>query len=145
MAGEGLPVQVAARVLTVSKSRYLRFRSRGPSARQVRYALLTDVIRELHQPSCGTFGYRRVLALGRGLVIAHGIVELLMARAGLAGSIERPRWEETRPDLITRTWWIASSTAMEPTRLDRWSRRPATDCPVVPVRSRHSDGGSATT
>jgi len=105
MAGEGLPVQVATRVLEVSESGYYEFRSCGPSAREVRHALLTDVIREVHQASRGTYGYRRVhaeLTLGRGLVIAHGTVELLMARAGLAGVTGRPRWKGSRPDLIAK-------------------------------------------
>lgn len=105
IAGEGLPVQIATRVLAVSESGYYEFRSRGPSVRAVRYALLTDVIREVHQASRGTYGYRRVhaeLTLGRGLVIAHGTVELLMARAGLAGVTGRPRWKGTRPDLIAK-------------------------------------------
>jgi transposase InsO family protein len=105
MADEGLPVQVATRVLEVSESGYYAFCSRGPSAREVRHALLTDVIREVRQASRGTYGYRRVhaeLTLGRGLVIAHGTVELLMARAGLAGVTGRPRWKGTRPDLIAK-------------------------------------------
>jgi helix-turn-helix protein len=68
----------------------------------VRHALLTDLIREVHAVSRGTYGYRRVhaeLTLGRGLVIAHGTVELLMARAGLAGVTGRPRWR-----VPARTW-----------------------------------------
>lgn len=105
MAGEGLPVQVATRVLAVSESGYYASRTRGPSVREVRHALLTDLIREVHLASRGTYGYRRVhaeLTLGRGLVIAHGTVELLMARAGLAGVTGRPRWKGTRPDLIAK-------------------------------------------
>jgi putative transposase len=105
MAGEGHPVQVATRVLAVSESGYYEFRSRGPSVRAVRHALLTDVIREVHQASRGTYGYRRVhaeLTLGRGLLVAHGTVELLMARAGLAGVTGRPRWKGSRPDLIAK-------------------------------------------
>jgi transposase InsO family protein len=105
MAEEGMPVQVATRILGVSESGYYDFRRRGPSPRQVRHALLTDLIREVHAASRGTYGYRRVhaeLTLGRGLVIAHGTVELLMARAGLAGVTGRPRWKGTRPDLIAK-------------------------------------------
>jgi transposase InsO family protein len=89
----------------VSESGYYESRSRGPSAREVRHALLTDVIREVHQTSRGTYGYRRVhaeLTLGHGLVIAHGTVELLMARAGLAGVTGQPRWKGSRPDLIAK-------------------------------------------
>jgi putative transposase len=88
MAGEGLSVQLAARVLDVSASGYCEWRSRAPSARSIRHALLTDAIREAHTLSRGTYGFRRVhaeLTLGRGLVVAHGTVELLMQRAGLEG------------------------------------------------------------
>lgn len=75
MAGEGLPVQMATRILGVSESGYYEYRGRGPSARDVRHALLTDVIREVHVASRGTYGARRVhaeLTLGRGLVVSHG-------------------------------------------------------------------------
>ncbi len=51
MAGEGLPVQVATRVLAVSESGYYEYRGRGPSTREIRHALLTDVIREVHVAS----------------------------------------------------------------------------------------------
>lgn len=71
----------------------------------MRHALLTDLIHEVHAASRGTYGYRRVhaeLTLGRGLVVAHGTVELLMARAGLAGVTGRPHWKGSRPDLIAK-------------------------------------------
>lgn len=105
MAGEGLPVQLAARVLGVSESGYYECRGRGPSAREVRHALLTDVIREVHLASRGTYGARRVhaeLTLGRGLVVSHGTVELLMHRADIQGVTGRPRWRRGRPDLLAR-------------------------------------------
>ncbi len=103
MAGEGLPVQLAARVLDVSASGYYEWKSRAPSARSIRHALLTDAIREVHTLSRGTYGFRRVhaeLTLGRGLVVAHGTVELLMQRAGLKGVTGRPKWVRARPDVI---------------------------------------------
>ena len=62
MAGEGLPVQMATRVLGVSESGFYEYRGRGPSAREVRHALLIDVIREVHVASRGTYGARRVHA-----------------------------------------------------------------------------------
>ena len=40
MAGEGLPVQAATRVLNVTDSDYDAWRGRGPSARAVRHAVL---------------------------------------------------------------------------------------------------------
>jgi transposase InsO family protein len=65
---------------------------------------LTDQIQQVHALSNGTYGARRVhaeLTLGRGLVIGHGTVELLMARAGLRGVTGRPRWRRPRPDLLS--------------------------------------------
>jgi transposase InsO family protein len=42
------------------------------------------------------------LTLGRGLVVSHGTVELLMHRANIPGLTGRPRWRRTRPDLIAK-------------------------------------------
>jgi hypothetical protein len=49
MAAEGIPVEVACRVLDVSTSGYYAFRSRPPSARSIRHAWLTDLIVKVHQ------------------------------------------------------------------------------------------------
>jgi putative transposase len=103
MAGEGLPVQAATRVLNVTDSGYYAWRGRGPSARAVRHALVTETIRQVHRASRGTYGYRRVhaeLTMGRGLIVGHGTVELLMARAGLKGATGAPKWRRARPDLL---------------------------------------------
>jgi transposase InsO family protein len=103
MAGDGLPVQAATRVLAVTDSGYYAWRGRGPSARAVRHALVTETIRQVHLASRGTYGYRRVhaeLTLGRGIVVGHGTVELLMARAGLKGVTGAPKWRRARPDLL---------------------------------------------
>ncbi len=54
MAAEGLPVQVACRLLSVAQSGYYAWRSRPPSARAVRHAWLTDQIRAVHNASRGT-------------------------------------------------------------------------------------------
>ena len=62
MAGEGRPVQAATRVLNVTDSRYYAWRACGPSARAVRHALVTETIRQVHQASRGTHGYRRLHA-----------------------------------------------------------------------------------
>jgi hypothetical protein len=48
MVAEGLPAQLACRVLDVSESGFYAFRSRPPSERAIRHAWLTDLIREVH-------------------------------------------------------------------------------------------------
>jgi putative transposase len=103
MAAEGIPVQVACRVLDVSTSGYYNWRSRSPSARAIRHAWLTDLIVEVHRAARGAYGARRVhaeLRLGRGIVVGHGAIELLMRRAGLAGVTGRPKWRHAKPDQV---------------------------------------------
>ena len=103
MAGEGLPVEVACRVLAVSVSGYYAWRSRPPSARTIRHAWLSDVIREVHLASRGIYGSRRIhaeLVLGRQIAVSHGQVELLMRRAAIRGIGGRPKWRRTKPDTI---------------------------------------------
>lgn len=55
-------MHMATRILGVSESGYHEHRGRGPSARDVRHTLLTDLIREVHIASRGTYGARRVHA-----------------------------------------------------------------------------------
>ncbi len=88
IASEGLPVEVACRVLDVSSAGYYAWRFRPPSPRAVRHAWLTDVIRQVHAASYGSYGAKRVyaeLVLGRGIQVGHNAVAMLMQRAGIAG------------------------------------------------------------
>jgi hypothetical protein len=65
----------------------------APSERSSRHAWLTDVIRQVHLDSRGTYGSRRVhaeLTLGHGLVVGYEQVTLLMRRAGIQGLSGRP-------------------------------------------------------
>ena len=65
--------------------------------------MLTDLIREVHAESNGTYGIQRVhaeLTLGRGVQVGHNQVELLMRRAGLKGLTGRRKWKRIRPDVI---------------------------------------------
>ncbi len=147
MAGEGLPVQLASRILRVSESGYYHWRDRPASARSLRHAWLTEIITAVHSASRGVYGARRVhaeLTLGRGITVSHGAVELLMQRAGLKGlpgnRRRRPRPETpTAADLVKREFarhardrlWVTDITE-HPTRegkvhcavvLDTYSRR----------------------
>ena len=94
MAGEGLPVEFACRVLGVSCAGFYAWRFRPPSARAVRHAWLTDVIREVHAASYGSYGAKRVhaeLVLGRRIKVGHNAVAMLMQRAGIAGRTGSPK------------------------------------------------------
>ncbi len=147
IAGEGLPVEVACRVLGVSCAGFYAWRFRPPSARAVRHAWLTDLIREVHATSYGAYGAVRVhaeLVLGRGIVVGHNAVAMLISRAGIAGRTGAPKRRgmpgvATAEDLVDRVFvregpnqlWVTDITE-HPTRegkvycavvLDAFSRR----------------------
>jgi putative transposase len=76
----------------------------------VRHAWLTDVIREVHAASYGSYGAKRVhaeLVLGRGIQVGHNAVAMLMHRAGIAGRTGAPKRRgmpgiATADDLVDR-------------------------------------------
>ena len=131
IASEGLPVEVACRVLAVSCAGFYAWRFRPPSARAVRHAWLTDVIREVHAASYGSYGANRVhaeLVLGRGIRVGHNAVAMLMQRAGIAGRMGSRKWRgmpgfATAEDLVDRIFhrerpnqlWVTDITE-HPTR-----------------------------
>jgi putative transposase len=147
MVAEGLPAQLACRVLDVSESGYYSWRSRPPSPRTIRHQLLTELIRQIHTEVRGVYGYRRVhaeLTLGHGLSVGAEAVWLLMRNAGLQGLSGRPKYrripnQPTAGDLVDRNFarsepdrlWVTDITE-HPTRegkvycavvLDVFSRR----------------------
>ena len=147
IASEGLPVEVACRVLGVSCAGYYAWRFRPPSARAVRHAWLTDLICEVHAASYGTYGAKRVhaeLVLGRSIRVGHNAVTMLMQRAGIQGRTGSPKRRDlpgtpTAEDLVDRIFvrerpnqlWVTDITE-HPTRegkvycavvLDAYSRR----------------------
>ena len=120
---------------------------RPPSARAVRHAWLTDLIREVHVASYGAYGAKRVhaeLILGRGITVGHNAVAMLMHRAGIQGRTGSPKRRgipgaPTANDLVDRVFvregpnqlWVTDITE-HPTRegkvycavvLDAFSRR----------------------
>jgi hypothetical protein len=141
MAGEGLPVEVACRVLCVSCAGFYAWRFRPPSARAVRHAWLTDVIREVHATSYGNYGAKRVhaeLILGRGILVGHNAVAMLMQRAAIVGrSGARKRYgipgAACAEDLVDRVF-----IRERPNQL--W----VTDITEHPTRARSSSGGGST-
>ncbi len=103
IAAEGLPVEVACRVLGVSVSGYYEWLNRAPSARGLRHAWLTEFIVRAHSESRGIYGVWRVhaeLTLGLGISVGRQAVELLMRRAGLQGLSGRPRYRRV-PNVAT--------------------------------------------
>jgi putative transposase len=88
MTSEGSPAQTACRVLGVSESGFYGWKDRPPSTRAIRHVWLTDMIRQVHVASRGTYGANRVhaeLTMGYGITVGHNAVAMLMQRAGLAG------------------------------------------------------------
>ena len=72
MVAEGLPAQLACRVLEVSESGFYAWRIRAPSLRALRHAWLTEMISRIHVDFRGVYGYRRVhaeLTLGHGITV----------------------------------------------------------------------------
>jgi putative transposase len=99
-------------VLDVTESGFYAWRRRPPSERAIRHAWLSDVITKIHVDSRGTYGARRVhaeLTIGKGIVVGHNAVEMLMRRAGLQGLPNRRRFRSkvqvaTATDLVERAF-----------------------------------------
>ncbi len=103
IAAEGLPIEVACRVLDVSVSGYYEWLNRAPSARALRHPWLTELIIQAHSESRGIYGVRRVhaeLTLGLGISVGRQAVELLIRRASLQGLSVRPRYRRV-PNVAT--------------------------------------------
>jgi putative transposase len=133
--------------LRAARLRIRALRCRPLSARAVRHAWLTDLIREVHAASYGSYGANRVhaeLVLSRGIQVGHNAVAMLMRRAGIAGRNGARKWRgvpglATDEDLVDRMFrrerpnqlWLTDITE-HPTRegklycavvLDAFSRR----------------------
>ena len=111
MAAEGLSVKIACRVLDVTRAGFYAWKKRPLSPRAIRNVWLTDVITEIHVASRSTYGALRVhaeLRLGRGIIVGHNQVGVLMRNAGLVGLPLRRRYpkraglDTTAADLVNR-------------------------------------------
>lgn len=142
-----MPVDVACRVLGVSRQGYYRYKRRPLSATQMRRQWLTGLIREIHVASRGTYGYRRIhaeLTMAMDVQVSSRLVSVLMTQAGIYGlpgpaRVKRLKGVATSEDLVNRKFhrlrpnelWVTDITE-HPTRegkvycaavLDAYSRR----------------------
>ena len=142
-------IATLCRVLAVSPSGYYAWRSRRPSGRARRDAVLEAEIRRIHQQSRGTYGAPRIheeLA-ERGTGVGRKRVARLMREAGLRGvcrrryrvTTQRAPGHRAAPDLVQRAFtasgpnqlWVADITYIATACgflylavvLDVWSRR----------------------
>ena len=104
MASEGLAVKTACLLLDVTRAGFYAWKNRPLSPRAIRQAMLTDLIRDIHATSRGTYGAPRVhaeLRIGRELVVGHNLVAVLMRRAGLVGLPLRRRFRRSTDRTVT--------------------------------------------
>jgi putative transposase len=81
-------------------------RNRGMS--EVRRVLLTDIVKEIHAASRGTYGTRRIraaLAYERGLAVNRKLVRRIMAQAGLEGLPGRKKGRRNLAQVATQGTW----------------------------------------
>lgn len=92
LIGQGIDVRRACLTLGVSSAGYYAWKRRPVAPRTLRHIWLSGEIAEVHKASGGTYGSLRVTAElrhGRGIIVGHNAVEMLMRRAGLRGLPQR--------------------------------------------------------
>ncbi len=67
------------------------WRANPPSPRAIRRAWLTDVIGEIHAPSRGTYGHRRIRADAYGQVVNRKLIQSVMRELEISGLPTRRR------------------------------------------------------
>ena len=101
------------KVLGVSRAGFYAWERRAPCDRELNDVWLTDLIKQIHVKSRGTYGARRIhaeLRLEHWIRVGKKRVERLMALAGLSGCLPRRRKRTTNrvegvrtaPDLVER-------------------------------------------
>ena len=143
------PIATMCRLLEVSASGYYAWRQRPASQRTRSDTVLTEMIKQIHTWSRGTYGVPRMRdeLIARGQRVNHKRIARLMRQAGLAGvsrrkgtyTTHRDREASAAPDLVARDFaadgpdrlWVADITYV-PTWagflylsvvMDAWSRR----------------------
>lgn len=119
LAGD-YPVRVCCRTLGVSPSGYYHARSRGPSKRDCRRAVLAEAVRAAHADTRGVYGSPRVAhhLRSRGVAICRNTAARIMREQGLRSR----RCRRFRP----RTTDSSATLRPAPNHLNRvfWARRP---------------------
>ncbi|MGB9112802.1 MAG: IS3 family transposase, partial [Acidimicrobiales bacterium] len=120
------PVVVLCRTLQVSTSGFYDWRARleHPSRRQMTDEFLTELIKQIHDASRGTYGSPRVhaeLRLGEGIHVGEKRVARLMRTAGIEGIYRRrhrkgttrrdPR-HQSQDDLVCRRFTVERPDAL---------------------------------
>lgn len=108
----GVSAKVCCSKLGVSIPGYDKYQKRPLSRTQMRRQWLTELVREVHIASRGTYGSRRVhaeLTLTLGVCVTKHRVAILMRNAGIYGylgraSIKRLRGDATAGDLVNRNF-----------------------------------------
>ena len=128
------PVRVCCRTLGVSTSGYYHARSRGPSRRECRRAVLAEAVRVAHADTRGVYGSPRVARhlRSRGVAICRNTAAKLMREQGLRSR----RCRRFRP----RTTDSSATLRPAPNRINRAFRaaRPdaiwLADITYIPLR-----------
>ena len=88
LAGQGIDIRHACRVLGVSESGYYAWKDRPPSTTALRRLWLAGEVADVHRASGGIYGAERVTAElrhGRDIFVGHNAVSDIMRRLGLRG------------------------------------------------------------
>jgi putative transposase len=93
------------RVLGVSRSGYYAWRSRKPSAAEVRREALTEQAKQIHAEVKGRYGSPRIRAelVARGHECCVNFVAKLMREAGIAAKTKR-KFRQTDPEEPNASW-----------------------------------------
>jgi len=152
LAGQGYDVKRCCRILSVPPSSYFGWRSRPPSARELRRELLRGLIEQVHAESRGVYGYRRVraeLRLGRQIVVSRKLVHKLMGELRLKGLPARKQRRSlanvaTAEDLVCREFTRAAPNQLWLTDITEHPTREGKVycCVVLDAHSRRVVGWS---
>jgi len=152
LTGQGYDVKRCCRILGVAPSGYFAWRSRPPSALELRREWLRGLIGQIHTHSRGVYRYRRIraeLRLGRQIVVSRKLVHKLMSELRLKGLPARKQRRSllnaaTAADLVCRNFtrdapnqlWLTDITE-HPTREGK-----VYCCVVIDAHSRRVVGWS---